>query len=64
MFETIYYDPQLSQKAREYLRQLEEIFLAEQRENRQEMCEVLLYLNNLITTHYCQYHEDGDEIFV
>ncbi|WP_157721410.1 hypothetical protein [Vibrio gazogenes] len=44
-----------------YLRQLEEIFLAEQRENRLEMCEVLLYLNNLITTHYCRYHEDGDE---
>ncbi|SHF04825.1 hypothetical protein [Vibrio gazogenes] len=61
MFETIHYDPQLSQKAREYLRQLEEMFLAEQRENRQEMCEVLLYLNNLITTHYCRYHEDGDE---
>ncbi|KUI98255.1 hypothetical protein [Vibrio sp. MEBiC08052] len=64
MFETIHYDPQLSQKAREYLRQLEEIFLAEQWEKRQEMCEVLLYLNNLITTHYCQYHEDGDESFV
>ncbi|MDW6094735.1 hypothetical protein [Vibrio rhizosphaerae] len=61
MFETIHYDPQLSQKSREYLRQLEEIFLAEQWERRQEMCEVLLYLNNLITTHYCQYHEDGDE---
>ncbi|MEI8632355.1 hypothetical protein P4S72_10795 [Vibrio sp. PP-XX7] len=60
MFETIHYDPQLSQKAREYLRQLEEVFQAEQRQNRQEICEVLLYLNNLITTHYVRYHQVVD----
>ncbi|SHF14074.1 hypothetical protein [Vibrio gazogenes] len=61
MYETIPYDHQFAQKAREYLRQLEEIFEAEQRHNSQELRNVLLYLNNLITTHYVRYHGESDE---
>ncbi|QMV13247.1 hypothetical protein [Vibrio spartinae] len=61
MYETIPYDHQFAQKAREYLRQLEEMFEAEQRHNSQELRNVLLYLNNLITTHYVRYHEESDE---
>ncbi|QMV14604.1 MULTISPECIES: hypothetical protein [Vibrio] len=61
MYETIPYDHQFAQKAREYLRQLEEMFEAEQRHNSQELRNVLLYLNNLITTHYVRYHEEPDE---
>ncbi|WP_182287360.1 hypothetical protein [Vibrio spartinae] len=60
MYETIPYNPEFAQKAREYLRQLEEMFEAEQRHNSQELRNVLLYLNNLITTHYVRYHEDVD----
>ncbi|MDW6005435.1 hypothetical protein [Vibrio mangrovi] len=61
MFETIHYDHEFAQKAREYLRQLEEMFEAEQRQNSQELRNVLLYLNNLITTHYVQYYDVTDE---
>ncbi|SHO54493.1 hypothetical protein [Vibrio quintilis] len=60
MFETIEYDAELAQKAREHLRRSEETFLTESRLDKQEkqaMYEVLLYLNNLITTHYTRYHE-------
>ncbi|MDW6004869.1 hypothetical protein [Vibrio mangrovi] len=64
MYETIPYDPEFAQKAREYLRQLEEIFEAEQQQNCQELRNVLLYLNNLITTHCVRYHEvvDGENL--
>ncbi|WP_211252012.1 hypothetical protein [Vibrio rhizosphaerae] len=60
MSETIPYNHEFAQKAREYLRQLEEIFEAEQRHNSQELRNVLLYLNNLITTHYVRYHQEID----
>ncbi|SJN56009.1 hypothetical protein RND59_16185 [Vibrio ruber] len=60
MYETIPYNHEFAQKSREYLRQLEEIFEAEQRHNSQELRNVLLYLNNLITTHYVRYHQEID----
>ncbi|SHO55743.1 hypothetical protein [Vibrio quintilis] len=47
---TITYDPVLSQKAREYLIQLED-HLSEMNKNNQNTRDVLLYLNKLITVH-------------
>ncbi|CAM3613490.1 hypothetical protein VA7868_04427 [Vibrio aerogenes CECT 7868] len=47
---TIVYDPNLSQQSREYLIQLEE-HLGEMNQNNQEVRDVLLYLNKLITIH-------------
>jgi hypothetical protein len=57
MYETIHYDPEFAQKTREFLRQFEEMFEAEQSQNLKELRDSLLYLNNLITTHYVRYHE-------
>ncbi|SHO58307.1 hypothetical protein [Vibrio quintilis] len=47
---TITYDPHFSQKAREYLIQLED-YLNETDQNNQNAREVLLYLNKLLTIH-------------
>ena len=47
---TIAYDPNLSQKAREYLIQLED-YLKELNPCHQDVRDVLLYLNKLITIH-------------
>ncbi|CAM3608949.1 hypothetical protein VA7868_03546 [Vibrio aerogenes CECT 7868] len=47
---TITYDPNLSQKAREYLIQLED-HLNEMNQKSPQAREVLLYLNKLLTIH-------------
>ncbi|SHO59079.1 hypothetical protein [Vibrio quintilis] len=47
---TIAYDPPLSQKAREYLIQLED-YLCQMNPCNHDVREVLLYLNKLITIH-------------
>jgi hypothetical protein len=50
MSESIAYDPELSQKAREYLIQLEDYLVKVNSQNK-EVRDVLLYLNKLITIH-------------
>ncbi|MCG9660722.1 MULTISPECIES: hypothetical protein [Vibrio] len=47
---TIAYDPLLSQKAREYLIQLED-YLVHTNPESSDVTDVLLYLNKLITIH-------------
>ncbi|CAM3797713.1 hypothetical protein VA7868_04576 [Vibrio aerogenes CECT 7868] len=47
---TIAYDPNLSQKSREYLIQLED-YLNDMNQKSPDVREVLLYLNKLITIH-------------
>jgi hypothetical protein len=51
MPETIAYDAYLSQKAREYLIQLEDYLLKMNPTGREDVRHVLLYLNKLITIH-------------
>jgi hypothetical protein len=51
MPETIAYDATLSQKAREYLIQLEDYLLKMNPTGKEDVRHVLLYLNKLITIH-------------